>query len=103
MRSVREKNRTERQKKEEREFKLQKERECTVRKQNEREHTCLTKRRKKIWHKDTFEAHLSALLKGKALSVFPRPSPKTALDFCGLKNDRGWLSKEISFFKTRWK
>lgn len=62
-----------------------------------------TPRRKKIWHKDTFEAHLSALLKGKALSVFPRPSPKTALDFCGLKNDRGWLSKEISFFKTRWK
>lgn len=44
------------------------------------------------WHKDTCEAHLSALLKGKALGVFPRPSPKTALDFCELKNDRGWLT-----------
>lgn len=68
-----------------------------------RARTHLSHEKKKIWHKDTFEAHLSALLKGKALSVFPRPSPKTALDFCGLKNDRGWLSKEISFFKTRWK
>lgn len=44
------------------------------------------------WHNDTCEAHLSALLKGKALSVSPRPSSKTALDFCELKNDRGWLS-----------
>lgn len=54
MRSVREKNRTERQKKEEREFKLQMERECTVREQHEREHTCLKKRRKK---KSAFSKH----------------------------------------------
>nr|XP_034307430.1 uncharacterized protein LOC117682907 [Crassostrea gigas] len=38
------------------------------------------------WNKDTWGTHLSALLKGKALDVFARLSPETALDFNELKN-----------------
>lgn len=38
------------------------------------------------WNKDAWGAHLSALLKGKALDVFARLSPETALDFNELKN-----------------
>lgn len=37
------------------------------------------------WHKHTWGAHLSALLKGKALNVFARLSPETTLDFGELK------------------
>nr|XP_034331791.1 uncharacterized protein LOC117690977 [Crassostrea gigas] len=38
------------------------------------------------WNKDTWGTHLSALLKGKALDVFARLSPETALDCNELKN-----------------
>nr|XP_034310606.1 uncharacterized protein LOC117680625 [Crassostrea gigas] len=38
------------------------------------------------WNKNTWGTHLSALLKGKALDVFARLSPETALDFNELKN-----------------
>lgn len=37
------------------------------------------------WHKHTWGAHLSALLKGKALNVFARLSPEITLDF-GIEN-----------------
>lgn len=38
------------------------------------------------WHKDTWWAHLNALLKRKALNAFARLSPETALDIGELKN-----------------